>query len=239
MSYVGTNYHGWQIQNNANSVQEELNTVLSTMAEEEISTLGCGRTDTGVHALQYYCYFDSDRKMSDQNYLHRINMTLPNDIAVKRIFKVEPKAHVRFDVSSRTYEYWIHRAKSPFLVNRSYYLNYDLNLELMNDAAKILFEYKDFECFSKTSTQVSSFECEIMEAHWEVREDGLVFTIKANRFLRNMVRASVGSLIEIGKGSLTLEMFKEIIESKNRSEAGATVPAHALYLTTVVYPDIK
>ncbi|NQY09530.1 MAG: tRNA pseudouridine(38-40) synthase TruA [Flavobacteriales bacterium] len=239
LSYVGTNYHGWQIQNNAESVQGELNRVLSVMTEEEINTLGCGRTDAGVHASQFFCHFDSTKNMDVQNYLYRINKMLPHDIGLKRIFQVKNDAHARFDAASRTYEYLIHRSKSPFQYKRSYQLNYDLNMDLMNEAAKILFEYTNFECFSKSHTQVNNFDCEIMEAFWQQRGDNLVFTIKANRFLRNMVRAIVGSLVEVGRRVTSLAQFREVIESKNRSEAGMSAPAHALYLSSIIYPNIN
>ncbi|NQY67415.1 MAG: tRNA pseudouridine(38-40) synthase TruA [Flavobacteriales bacterium] len=239
ISYDGTLFHGWQIQNNADTVQGEVNRVLSVLCEESISVMGCGRTDTGVHATQYFCHFDSVKEMNSENHLHRINKMFPANIAALSLREVGNDAHARFDADSRTYEYHIHKEKSPFLVNRSYQLNAEFDIDLMNKGAALLLYYENFECFSKVHTQVNNFNCNISKAIWEERKEGIVFTITANRFLRNMVRAIVGSLVDLGKERISIEDLIKIIESQNRSNAGMSAPAHALYLSSVTYPYIN
>lgn len=239
IAFDGTNYHGWQIQKNAVSVQELLNTALSTVLREKIETLGCGRTDTGVHARQLFAHFDMVKNGAlerDKDTLHGVNAILPSDIAVKRFVKVDHKAHARFDAISRSYEYYIHFYKDPFKTKYSFLHRENLDVEMMNRASRLIMEHEDFSCFSKTGTGVKTNICKVTEMKWERVDGGLTFFISADRFLRNMVRAIVGTLIEVGEGKLDLKGVKDVIESKNRSHAGMSVPACGLYLTKVVYP---
>ena len=202
--------------------------------------IGCGRTDSGVHAKEFYAHFEvanHDLMAEYDKWMYKFNVVLPHDIAIHEIIPVEEKANARFSATARTYQYFLHHKKDGFLLNRSWYCPYELDRQRMNEAAAILFEYKDFSCFSKSRTQVKTNLCTIMRADWEALENGLVFTIKANRFLRNMVRAIVGTLIDIGKGKLTIEEFRAIIESKDRSAAGSSAPACGLYLMKVDYKE--
>lgn len=238
LAYNGGNYHGWQLQENAHTVQAELNNALSTVFSEKIETTGCGRTDTGVHAKEFYAHFDSEKHNLDNNDLvFKINKFLPKDIGLSKIIKVQETAHARFDAISRTYHYYISRVKDPFLHGSSYFLYGALDIAAMNKAAQLLFEYSDFSCFSKSKTQVKTNDCKITEAQWEQQGDILVFKISANRFLRNMVRAIVGTLLEAGRNQISTEDFKNIIENKNRSDAGFSVPAEGLFLTKVKYME--
>ncbi len=239
LAYKGTNYHGWQIQPDAKSVQETLNKALSILLKSEIDILGAGRTDAGVHAKQMFAHFDVDIDFDKEKLVHKLNSFLPKDIAVFKIHAVHPEAHARFDATKRTYEYQIHTKKNAFEADDSWQYGLPLRTDLMNDACKILFEYTDFECFSKTNSDVNTFNCSIQEAFWQQSEDKLLFTISADRFLRNMVRAIVGTMINIGLEKVSLDDFKKIIESKDRSQAGFSVPAHGLYLTKIEYPYIK
>jgi len=239
LSYNGTNYHGWQSQPNANTVQEELNNALATILREPVETVGCGRTDTGVHAKEFFLHFDSETLGSGHQSLEKVtsglNAILPHDIALKRIISVHPEAHARFDATLRSYEYHIHFEKDPFKLNRSWELRDKPDIALMNEAAKIIQEYTDFSCFSKSRTQTFTNNCKIARAEWVESADGLVFHISADRFLRNMVRAIVGTLLLVGRKEMEPEGIREIIESKNRSNAGTSVPACGLYLTEVKY----
>ena len=238
LSYDGTNYHGWQVQKNAVSVQQVLNEKLSIILREPIETTGCGRTDTGVHANEFFAHFDSVDSswfMDHSLLLRSINSILPSDIALKKIFPVAADANARFDATQRTYEYHIHFNKDPFKNGYSWELRDEPDLDLMNDAAKLIMEYTDFSCFSKSNTQVKTNICKITKAEWSKTDDGIVFQISADRFLRNMVRAIVGTLIMVGKKEIEPETVRQIIESKNRSKAGMSVPACGLYLTKVLY----
>jgi tRNA pseudouridine38-40 synthase len=252
LSYDGTPYHGWQIQPNATTVQEYLDKALSVYFRQPVSSLGCGRTDTGVHATQFYAHFDlqsaadeaasaqpETRPLNPVDSVTGINALLPYQIAVKRIFEVSETAHARFDATERAYHYHIHFHKDPFKLNRSWLYKGELDMNAMNQAAKILLEYTDFSCFSKSNTQTFTNNCKITEAFFVEQEGALQFTIRADRFLRNMVRAIIGTLIRIGKNELDLLQFKQIIESKNRSNAGQSVPACGLYLVNVIYPFVK
>ena len=234
--YDGTNYHGWQVQPNSDTVQEQVENSLSTILGQNKSVMGAGRTDTGVHAKQFFAHFDHDSNLLDGNIVHRLNSFLPKDICVKSIFEVKADAHSRFDATSRTYEYVVYNSKNPFLVDEAYFIHQPLNIALMNEAANCLFEFIDFTSFSKLHTQTKTNNCSIKRAVWEQRDNTLVFTIEADRFLRNMVRAIVGTLLEVGLGRKSVEDFVKIIQSKDRAKAGASVPAHALYLTQVTYP---
>jgi len=242
--YNGTGYHGWQLQPNAVTVQECLDKALSIYFRQQISTLGCGRTDAGVHATQFYAHFDLDfesildfptNEVLAQK-IAGINSLLPYDIAVKRIFEVQNDAHARFDATERAYQYHIHFHKDPFKLNRSWLIKGKLNVESMNDAAALLLNYTDFSCFSKSHTQTFTNNCKITKANFRYENDALVFSIVADRFLRNMVRAIVGTLIKVGKNEISESDLIEIIESKNRSKAGQSVPACGLYLVAVKYP---
>lgn len=253
LAYDGTKYHGWQVQQNAVSVQELLNKALSTLLRQPIETTGCGRTDTGVHAKEYFAHFDEPPPPPEggaislalqikgspfrgRGGLRGLNSLLPYDIAIKNIIPVAPEAHARFDATLRSYEYHIHFEKDPFRHGYSWLLRDRPDLDLMNQAAAIVMEYTDFSCFSKSNTQVKTNNCKIVKATWETTEKGIVFKISADRFLRNMVRAIVGTLIAIGRSEIPPEGIRDIIESKNRSKAGASVPACGLYLTEVKYP---
>jgi tRNA pseudouridine38-40 synthase len=239
-SYQGTKYCGWQIQENANTVQAEIEKALSTLLKIPVTIMGSSRTDTGVHAVQQVAHFDIENDIQNlENLAYRLNKILPFDISIKRIYPVKDDYHCRFEATSRKYEYRISFLKNPFLRGLYYEFNQDLNIELMNESCQKLFQYHDFECFSKIKTDVKTFNCTIMEATWEKREnDMLVFHIKANRFLRGMVRAIVGTLLEIGAGKLSVEDFEQIILSKNRKKAGRAVPAEGLFLMEVNY-DIE
>jgi tRNA pseudouridine38-40 synthase len=238
LSFDGTSFHGWQIQKNAHSVQDEIQQALSTILRTSIEIYGAGRTDTQVHAKMMVAHFEYDEKIEELDKLvYKINSLLPISIAIQNIVEVPTDLHARFSATARSYEYHIHQQKNPFKIHRSYYLNQELDVEKMNEAAKVLFEYEDFSCFSKSHTQTVTNNCEIKSAHWEIQNDGLVFYISANRFLRNMVRAIVGTLLEIGAGKLEVNDLHRIIKSKNRSLAGTSVPACGLYLSRVEYPN--
>jgi len=235
-SYNGKQYHGWQKQPNAISVQEVIENAISTLLRKQISIVGAGRTDAGVHAKQMYAHFDFDNEIDVILLKNRLNSFLASDISIRKIHEVNEDGHARFNASSRTYEYWIINTKNPFLTDFAHLIYQKLDIEKMNEASKILFDFIDFQCFSKSNTDVRTYNCKIMQATWKQEKDTLVFTIKADRFLRNMVRAIVGTLLEVGKGQISKEDVKKIIESKNRSKAGVSVPAHALYLTNITYP---
>jgi len=240
LSYKGKDYHGWQNQPKAISVQEVLENALSTILKDKIAIVGAGRTDTGVHALQMFAHFDTEITFEEEDLIFKLNSFLPKDIAIHHIFKVKAEAHARFDAISRTYKYRIALKKNAFNFENAYFFTKKLDVDKMNEASKILFQYKDFQCFSKANTDVKTYNCEVMKAEWLLIGDELHFIIKADRFLRNMVRAIVGTMINIGIGKMEILDLHTIIISKNRSEAGYSVPAHALYLIEVEYPkDIK
>lgn len=237
-SYKGTNYSGWQKQNNAISVQQKLDEALTLILRETIESVGSSRTDTGVHAEQQYAHFDTNQPIKDCNVLtYRLNSLLPFDIAIHRTFAVEDTAHSRFDASYRRYEYRIVKRKNPFLHNESHIFHKPLNIQLMNEAALLLFKYKNFESFSKLHTQVNNFLCEITEAEWFEKGGILIFSVKSNRFLRGMVRALVGTLLEVGTGKKSIADFEKIIQAQDRSKAGAQAPAEGLFLVEVGYPE--
>lgn len=235
-SYFGKAYHGWQNQPNAITVQEVLEKALSTLLREKMEVVGAGRTDTGVHAKQMFAHFDHVGIQDRDELVYRLNSFLPEDIAVQKIYEMIPSAHARFDAFERTYEYWVVREKNPFYFDHAHLVKYPLDMKAMNEAATLLLDYKDFECFSKSNTDVKTYVCDVRKASWEERGDLWVFTITADRFLRNMVRAVVGTLLEVGLGKMAPEDIHSVIESKDRSEAGVSVPAKGLYLTKVLYP---
>ncbi len=238
LSYKGTNYHGWQTQPNAITIQEILDQKLSALLGEPIYSLGCGRTDAGVHAKDFYAHFDYGKPI-DQKLIVNLNGMLPNDIVAKQFILMHDEAHARFDAIARSYEYHLHFFKDPFVEEYSYYFPFKRipDIHLMNSASLLLLEHKDFECFSKTHSGSSTNICHIQYAKWDAIENGMVFRIQANRFLRNMVRAIVGTLIDVGLGRIDNQGFQEILNSKNRSQAGTSVPANGLFLTKVDYPE--
>ncbi|MEM5566729.1 tRNA pseudouridine(38-40) synthase TruA [Psychroserpens sp. AS72] len=236
LSYNGKAYHGWQNQPDAISVQEVLENALSTLLKQKISAMGAGRTDTGVHASQMFAHFDFDDQLPN-NIIFKLNSFLPKDIAITTVFEVKDDVHARFHAVSRTYNYRISTSKNVFNYDYAYALQKSLDVDLMNKACEILLQYNNFQCFSKVNTDVKTYNCKLMQAFWTVEKDELIFTIQADRFLRNMVRAIVGTLINIGLGKLEVEKLHDILESKDRGEAGFSVPAHGLYLVNVEYPD--
>jgi tRNA pseudouridine38-40 synthase len=241
IAYDGSLYHGWQVQPNAVTVQELLDKAMTTVLRQPIETLGCGRTDSGVHAKDFYAHFDVEGMDENKvlNALGGINALLPYQIAAKRIIPVHDEAHARFDATARAYKYHVHFEKDPFKLNRSWLIKDRLDVQAMNEAAALLLNYTDFSCFSKSNTQTFTNNCKIVKAVFEEEEDGLVFTIEADRFLRNMVRAIMGTLVQIGKKEIDLAAFKAVIESKNRSMAGQSVPACGLYLVKIEYPYLR
>ncbi len=236
LSYNGTPYHGWQRQPNAISVQEVVENSLSTLLRVDTEIVGAGRTDTGVHAKQLIAHFDCDNHLEIHTLQYKLNAILPPEIAISNICLVKDEAHARFDAVRRSYQYFITLKKDPFEINTCYYLKKQLDVALMNEAAKLLLNYSNFKCFSKSKTDVKTYNCTITNAVWDENGDQLIFSISANRFLRNMVRAIVGTLIEIGEHKLNLDDLVNIIKSEDRSQAGYSVPAHGLYLTNVEYP---
>ncbi|UKM64550.1 tRNA pseudouridine(38-40) synthase TruA [Flavobacteriaceae bacterium GSB9] len=240
LSYNGKAYHGWQNQPNAVSVQEVIEKSLSTLLGKKTDIVGAGRTDAGVHASQMFAHFDTEMAVNEPDLVYKLNSFLPKDIAIHHVFKVKPEAHSRFDALSRTYLYRVSLKKNVFNFDAAYYVKQLLDVEKMKQASKILLQYKDFQCFSKSKTDVKTYYCDVVQADWFYKDDELHFVVKANRFLRNMVRAIVGTMVNIGLGKIEVDDLHHIIQSKNRSEAGFSVPAHALYLTKIEYPeDIK
>lgn len=246
LSYDGTGYHGWQVQPNGVSVQEVLQKALSTLLRQPTEVTGAGRTDAGVHASMMVAHFDwpaahegegSEETPLDCTQLtYKLNRLLPPDVAVQAVRPVSPEMHARFSATRRTYHYYIHTRKDPFLRGYSWQVNVPLDFALMNEAAQVLLEYSDFTSFSKTGTDVKTNICQLTEARWEQLKPGeWRFTVSANRFLRNMVRAIVGTLVEVGRHRMTISQMRHAIEAKDRQRAGESVPGHALYLTNIEY----
>ncbi|MGN0233289.1 MAG: tRNA pseudouridine(38-40) synthase TruA [Bacteroidaceae bacterium] len=246
LSYDGTRYHGWQIQPNGLSVQEELQKALSTLLRQPIEVTGAGRTDAGVHASMMVAHFDwtntdgngttTNEQLDCKQMTYKLNKLLPHDVAVQEVRSVSEDLHARFSAKRRTYHYFIHTHKDPFLRAYSWQVNVPLDFETMNQAARVLLEYSDFTSFSKTGTDVKTNICMLTEAHWEELKPGeWRFTISANRFLRNMVRAIVGTLIEVGRHRMSIEQMRHAIEAKDRQRTGESVPGHALFLTNIEY----
>lgn len=240
LSYNGTAYNGWQIQKNTpTTIQNVINEMLTKLLNEDVTVIGCGRTDAGVHAKDYYANFDTSVNLLEdtERWLFKFNNALPEDIAVHRILKVKETGNARFDAIARTYQYVITRKKDPFHTNAACFIYGDLNIAEMNKAAKVLFEYSDFSAFAKSNTQTGSNICKLYKAEWKEEGDLLIFTISADRFLRNMVRAIVGTMLAIGKGKTSIDDLRVIIDSKQRSNAGLSAHACGLYLTKVDYPE--
>ena len=239
ISYKGTSYHGWQIQPNSLTVQQILDEALSTVLNEKITTVGAGRTDTGVHAQFFCAHFESSFTGLSlaENFAFKLNKYLPNDISVNSIRQVLPDANARFSAISRTYNYYISLVKDPFSENTSWYIHGNFNIAIMNEACTILLDNSDFTSFSKLHSDAKTNICTIYEANWSEDRSCLVFTIKADRFLRNMVRAIVGTMVELGSGKMKLIEFREIIRAKDRCKAGRSAPAKGLFLTGIEYPE--
>ena len=236
LSYDGTAYHGWQIQPHSPSVQEELQKALSTLLRKSVEVVGAGRTDTGVHARKMVAHFDTDSEVDCTQLVDKLNKLLPRDMAVQQVEPVADDMHARFSAKSRTYHYYVHLAKDPFLRSYSWQVYGNPDFGLMDLAASVLMEYRDFTSFSKTNTDTKTNDCTITEAHWDkIGEGRWRFTITANRFLRNMVRAIVGTLMEVGRGRMTIEQLRRVVEAKDRCRAGDSVPGNALFLVEVKY----
>lgn len=236
LSYNGTDFCGWQIQPNGPSIQEELNKALCKLLRQEIYVVGAGRTDTGVHAREMFAHFDIEEPVDTGDLVFRLNRFLPQAIAIQKVFEVVDDAHTRFSATSRSYQYFVTIQKDPFLHDWSWKIEQNLNVKAMNEAAKRLLGEQDFSAFSKSNTQTKTNICNVTEAYWDQKDSVLIFHISANRFLRNMVRAVVGTLVDVGKNKLDLEGFDNVIASKNRSQAGTSAPAKGLFLTQVKYP---
>ena len=238
LSYKGTNYVGWQFQPNGLSVQQCLEKAFSVILREDIKITGAGRTDAGVHAKFFIAHFDSENPLIDESkVVYSLNNYLDQDISVRRIYRVNDNAHARFDAISRSYEYRLCLVKDPFEREFSYFVKSTPDIDLMNQAVKILYEYSDFTSFSKLHTDVKTNNCRISFAEWSREGNIIIFRITADRFLRNMVRAIVGTLLDVGNGKISIDDLRKIIESKDRSAAGYSVPAHGLYLVDIKYPE--
>lgn len=238
ISFHGGNYHGWQVQPNALSVQQLIEEALSTILSDSIRITGAGRTDTGVHARDYVFHFDLDKPITKiDKLIYGLNSFLPHEVAIHDIRKVKENAHARFDAISRMYEYHIHIKKDPFLNSISTFIHYIPDIELMNEASKLMLEYEDFTSFCKLHSDNTSNICNVKEAGWIKHGHTFVFTIKADRFLRNMVRSITGTLLELGRGKITISEFKTIIEMKDRTLAGPSLPPEGLFFTEVLYPN--
>lgn len=236
LSYDGTRYHGWQVQPNGISVQGALQHALSLLLRQEIQVTGAGRTDTGVHARMMVAHFEVQHAIDFQNLTYKLNRLLPGDIAIQKIEQVDNDMHARFSATSRTYRYFVHTAKQPFLRHYSLQLHYKLDFQLMNEAAAMLLEYDDFGAFCKSHADVKTTLCHVSHAQWhQVTEGEWYFEITANRFLRNMVRAVVGTLVDVGRHRLSPDDFRKVIEGKRRTEAGESMPANALFLENITY----
>jgi tRNA pseudouridine38-40 synthase len=238
LAYKGTHYHGWQKQENAHTVQAELEKALQVLLRTPVETIGCGRTDTGVHARQFFAHFDADPINDTRLFSHKLDQLLPPDIAAYDLQQVTDDFHARYSAVYREYEYLISHRHDPFLGGLAWVVTRKPSVEAMNDACRILLRHTDFECFSKSHSQVNNFRCDLMEAKWEYKNDLLVFTIRGNRFLRNMVRAIVGTMLETGYGIMNAQGFEKVLESRKRTEAGQSVPAHGLYLVKVKYNGV-
>lgn len=238
LAYKGTGFHGWQVQPNASSVQECLEKALSVITRESISLTGAGRTDTGVHASYFVAHFDSEKaNLHHPDFTHKLNSFLNPNLVIFGLTQVQPDAHARFDALSRTYQYHLNLRKDPFALETSWYFFRQPDLLAMNEACRVLFEYTDFTSFSKLHTDVKTNNCLIYKAEWTQVGANITFTVKADRFLRNMVRALVGTILEVGLGKINLSEFRTIIEKKDRGAAGLSVPAHGLFLTDIDYPE--
>lgn len=238
LAYDGSKYHGWQAQTNAVTVQEKVRNALQTILRHKTCVHGAGRTDTGVHASFFVAHFDAIDEIEDENKFKRsLNGILGKDIAIYHVTKIDKGFHSRFDATSRTYKYFIHINKNPFVKQTSHKFCHDLNVDQMNKACEILLEYKNFKSFEKAHSDNKTSICDVRFAKWEVIENGIVFTITADRFLRNMVRSIVGTMLDVGQGKTSNEKFRKIVESKNRRKAGKSAEAAGLFLVDIQYPE--
>jgi tRNA pseudouridine38-40 synthase len=235
VSYKGTNYSGFQSQKNANSIQEEVEKAFEILHKQKVTLTGSSRTDAGVHALQNFFHFDFENALNPQ-LVYKLNAILPGDIVLKNVTPVTSDAHCRFDAVGREYKYYVYRQKDPFLRDRAFYYPYKINMDKLQLAAEILKEYRDFTSFSKRNTQVKTFICEIQQSEWIQERGCLVYNIKANRFLRGMVRALTATMLKVGRETIGLQEFRRIIEAKDCTQASFAVPAHGLFLVAVEYP---
>ncbi|HMC85378.1 MAG TPA: tRNA pseudouridine(38-40) synthase TruA [Chitinophagaceae bacterium] len=236
LMYKGTNYSGFQVQENApNTIQQETEKALAILAKQPITMTGSSRTDTGVHALQNFFHFDFDGTF-DEHLLYKINSIIPRDIVIKNIYLVPTDAHCRFDAISRSYSYHIYQEKNPFLADKAYYFPYSLSLEKLQEAAAAIKTYTDFTSFSKRNTQVKTFVCSIIESEWKQEGDEIIYKVKANRFLRGMVRGLTATMLLAGRNKINIDQFKAIIEAKDCKLADFSVPGHGLFLINVEYP---
>lgn len=236
IAYKGTHFHGWQIQENAHSIQGVLQGAMGTLLRRELDLTGCGRTDSGVHALQHFSHFDAEEDVFNEPFIHQLNSLIPDDMVVKSIFKMHEGAHARFDAIWRTYNYRLYFKKNPFLKGLSSFCSYYPDVERMQKGSEVLKEYQDFSCFSKSNTQVKTNICKLNRLEWVWEGEELVFQIEADRFLRNMVRAIVGTLLRLGWGEISMEDLRKIVESGDRGKAGASVSPDGLYLQHIQYP---
>jgi len=236
VSYKGTNYSGFQSQKNANTIQAEVEKAFKILLKEEVQLTGSSRTDAGVHALQNYFHFDTKSELSSQ-LLYNLNALLPGDIAARKLLNVKDEAHCRFDATAREYKYYIYQKKNPFLEDNAYYYPYTMDLELMQKAATIIKEYSDFTSFSKRNTQVKSFTCDVQESHWTIEGECFVYHVKANRFLRGMVRALVATMLKVGRNKTNLDNFRTIIESQDCTLADFSAPPNGLFLVRITFPN--
>lgn len=240
IAYKGTDFHGWQKQPNASSIQDEIQQAFTKIFGKDIEIVGAGRTDAGVHAKQIFAHFDCDKEFNEKELSYKLNSIVPQTIYIKQIFKVADKSHARFDATYRSYEYHIHLTHNPFLLDTSWQLFHrKFDVSKMNQAARVLLNHTNFKAFSKSRSDVKTYDCNISKVEWIQSGNNLTFYITANRFLRNMVRAIVGTLLEVGEGKLSTEEFEKIILSQNRSNAGLSVPAKGLFLTEVAYPFVS
>ncbi len=241
LAYNGKNHHGWQIQPNSDTIQGVMNHAVGLIIRQDVNLIGAGRTDTGVHAREFYAHFDSGQSLGSEEeraqLVFKLNNFLPKEIAVYDIFPVGQKAHARFDATARTYKYYVSKIKDPFCYDTTYYCHGSLNVERMNEAARILFSYKDFTSFSKSNTQTENNFCDLYHAKWEEEGHKLVFTIRANRFLRNMVRAIAGTLLDVGQNKFEVLEMHRIVQDQSRSSAGYSAPARGLFLHKIEYPE--
>ncbi len=236
ISYSGANYHGWQEQKNARGLQEVISQAITLLLKDEIKLVGSGRTDAGVHALQQVAHFDVIKTFDENNLKMRLNRFLPDDISIQKIYPVHDHVHARFSAISRTYEYRVIAEKNPFRTGQAWYIRSPLDLTLLNEASRILLEYDDFQSFSRVKTDVKHFRCHLISASWMRHDQQVIFKIRSDRFLRGMVRAIVGTIVELSQGKISIPEFRKIIKSKNRRSAGPAAPAHGLYLAKVEYP---
>ncbi|HET9057265.1 MAG TPA: tRNA pseudouridine(38-40) synthase TruA [Chitinophagaceae bacterium] len=232
LAYHGKNYAGFQTQKNAHTVQAEVEKALEVFFKQKFQLTGSSRTDAGVHALQNFFHFDTDIEI-DSKLVYNLNSILPNDVVIKRIYPVSANSHCRFDAIGREYKYFIYKFKNPFLEDRAYYFPYSMNIELLNEAASVIPYYHDFTSFSKRNTQVKTFDCAVSLSQWVNEGECLVYNVKANRFLRGMVRGLVGTMLQVGRGKISIPDFKKIIEAKDCSKVNFSVPGHALFLVKV------